>query len=263
MLRIPVMAHVRLAEDASYVQSLEAGARELPVVVCVSYFIQSLFEVRSLDSQRRLVVLYDPYLPQRPWMDSSTHGTSTPEPVFSCVGRLTRIKGQDVALRAIGHLKRKGRPVHGLFFGAGESGDRFSLDLAELAAKLGIADQVSWQGFQEKIPRRIAPTAALICPSHTEPLGRVIFEAWDAGTIPVAWAGSGGPAEVIQASGAGLLYDEQNGASLAQTLERVLSLTPSDRKRMVERGRQWLLKNCDPEEYGQQMLAVWQDAVDR
>jgi glycosyltransferase involved in cell wall biosynthesis len=263
MLRIPVMTHVRLAEDAGYVQSLGAGARELPVVVCTSHFIQSLFEGRSLDSPRKLVVMYDPYLRQRAWNGTDRIETTDPEPVFSCVGRLTRTKGQDVLLQAIGHLRREGKVVQARFIGTGAPGDPFGNELVELATELGISKQIRWQGYQEQIPSQIAPGVALICPSHSESLGRVILEAWDAGTIPVAWAGSGGPAEVIQASGAGLLYDEQNGASLAQTLERVLSLTLSDRQQMVERGRQWLLKNCDPDEYGQKMLALWESAVER
>lgn len=261
LLKIPVIAHVRLAEDAGYLQSLDADVDELPVVICISHYIRSLFGGRDLDSHGRLVVMYDPYIPQKGWNGTRQFETINPEPVFSCVGRFTQVKGQDVALRAIGHLKREGKLAYGLFFGTGEPGDSFSLDLVELAADLGISEQISWQGFQERIPSRIAPTAALMCPSHEEALGRVIFEAWDAGTIPVAWAGSGGSAEVIQASGAGLLYGEQTGASLARALQRTLALTPLARQQMVKRGRQWLLRNCDPEAYGQKMLALWQDAA--
>ena len=262
MLGIPVISHVRLAEDAGYLQSLNAGPDELPLVVCISHYVRSLFEGPGLDARSKLVVLYDPYLPQLAWNDIRHSDTVDPGPVFCCVGRLTRTKGQDVVLQAISHLQREGKVVQGLFFGTGEPSDPFDHELEELATVLGISAQVKWQGFQEQIPSHIAATAALICPSHTESLGRVIFEAWDAGTIPVAWAGSGGPAEVIQASGAGLLYDEQTGPALARTLERVLDLAPSARQQMVEHGQRWLLENCAPDVYSQKMLALWQDAVD-
>jgi hypothetical protein len=38
-----------------------------------------------------------------------------------------------------------------------------------------------------------------VCPSHMELLGRVIFEAWDVGAVPVAFSGSGGAAEIVAA----------------------------------------------------------------
>jgi glycosyltransferase involved in cell wall biosynthesis len=163
-------------------------------------------------------------------------------------------------LQAISHLKEEGTPVHGHFFGTGDGGDSFSLELAKLVDRLGIADQIDWHGYQEEIPSRIAAAAVLVCPSHVEPLGRVVFEAWDAGTIAVAWAGSGGPAEVIKASQGGFLYTEQTGKSLARTLQSVLELSPSARQQLVDRGRRWLSRNCSPAAYGERMLAHWREA---
>lgn len=46
----------------------------------------------------------------------------------------------------------------------------------------------------------------MVLPSDVVSLGRVVFEAWHAGTIPTAWAGSGGPQETIAGSGGGILY---------------------------------------------------------
>ena len=261
VLRIPVIAHVRMAQDADYVQSLDASADELPLVISISHYVRDLFEDPVLNSHRKMVVMYSAYAPQQEWEAASLYRPPGPEPVLACVGRLTKTKGQDVALRAIGHLRREGILAHGHFFGTGERGDTFGLELEELVADLGISEQIHWHGFKEEIPSRIALADALICPSSAEALGRVIFEAWDAGTIPVAWAGSGGPAEVIQASEGGLLYAEQTAGSLAQALRRALDLSPSAREQMVERGRQWLMSNCDPKAYSQRMLTFWQDVA--
>lgn len=260
VLRIPVIAHVRLTEEAAYVQALDASVAELPVVISISHYIRDLFDERALDTQRRMEVMYSAYRPQQEWDNALLPQPSGPEPMLACVGRLTKSKGQDVVLQAIGVLKRQGVLAHGHFFGKGEPGDSFGLELEELAAGLGLCEQIHWHGYQEKIPSHIAPMAALICPSHLEALGRVIFEAWDAGTIPVAWAGAGGPAEVIRDSEAGFLYAEQTGRSLAHTLRRVLELSPLARQQMVERGRKWLSRNCDPKAYGERMLALWGQA---
>jgi glycosyltransferase involved in cell wall biosynthesis len=261
VLHIPVIAHVRLAEDVAYLKSLECSANDLPLVICVSQFIRNLFEDWNLDSGRRLTVLYDPYLPHRAWEGAPPADVLGPKPMLACVGRLTRSKGQHVLLQAISHLKEEGTPVHGHFFGTGDAGESFSFELAKLADKLGIADQIDWHGYQEEIPSSIVGATALVCPSYAESLGRVVFEAWDAGVIPLAWAGSGGPPEVIQASEAGVLYEHQTGSSLARALQSVLAMTPQTRRQMVENGRQWLFQNCDPQAYGEGMLALWQDVA--
>ena len=64
---------------------------------------------------------------------------------------------------------------------------------------------------------------------------------------------------MIRGSDAGLLYAEQTGKNLAQALRRALDLSPGARQQMVDRGRQWLRKHCDPEAYGERMLALWKD----
>lgn len=261
VLRIPVCAHVRLAEDVAYLKSLKSSADALPLVICVSQYIRNLFAGWPPNARQKLVVLYDPYRPQEDWEDAPPRESQGAEPVLACVGRLAKIKGQDIVLQAINHLKREGTLARGHFFGTGEPGDGFSRELVQLSIDLGVADQIRWHGYQEEIPPRIGAAAALICPSVVESLGRVIFEAWDAGTIPVAWAGSGGPAEVIEASGAGLLYEEQSGASLAHALQCILDLISPARQQMVDRGRQWLLGNCDPAAYGEKMLALWREAA--
>jgi hypothetical protein len=88
----------------------------------------------------------------------------------------------------------------------------------------------------------------------------VILEAWDAGAVPIAWMGSGGPAEIIEVSGGGLLYGEQTGESLGLQIRRVIEFEPEQRQALVERGRAWLSQNCDPVRYATRMLSYW-DAI--
>jgi glycosyltransferase involved in cell wall biosynthesis len=102
--------------------------------------------------------------------------------------------------------------------------------------------------------------AALVCPSYRESLGRVLFEAWDAGLVPVVWSGSGGAAEAVLASGGGLTYAAQDGASLAQTLRTLLSLAPDARVALIEAGRAWLRSNCDVTAHAGRMMHLFEDA---
>ena len=78
----------------------------------------------------------------------------------------------------------------------------------------------------------------LACPSHREPLGRVVFEAWDAGAVPVVFAGAGEVCERLSlVTSAQLLlrdkevrtrgFDEERAASFA-LLGGLPTLPPRD-----------------------------------
>jgi glycosyltransferase involved in cell wall biosynthesis len=89
----------------------------------------------------------------------------------------------------------------------------------------------------------------------------VIFEAWDAGTLPIACAQSGGAAEVIAASGGGLLYPDHTAASLAGAITEALSMSVQQRADIVRRGQQWLESQCDPVRYGAAVSSIFKSAT--
>ena len=100
-----------------------------------------------------------------------------------------------------------------------------------------------------------------MCPSHREPLGRVIFEAWDAGVVPLACEASAGAAEVIGAADGGILYAEQSPELLAQALQVALRLPREETIRLVTNGRSWMRGQCDPARYGEVVAKVLQTAA--
>jgi glycosyltransferase involved in cell wall biosynthesis len=88
----------------------------------------------------------------------------------------------------------------------------------------------------------------------------VIFEAWDAGVLPVVFSGSGGAAEIISEADAGIIYEEQSPESLANALQLALRLDYDERTRLLNNGRLWLSKNCSPELYGNTISKILLDA---
>jgi glycosyltransferase involved in cell wall biosynthesis len=84
----------------------------------------------------------------------------------------------------------------------------------------------------------------------------VIFEAWDAGVVPVVFAGSGGAAEVVAAADGGILYEAQEPQSLARALERAVSLTREEAERLVRNGRAWMAHNCNPVTYADVISSI-------
>jgi glycosyltransferase involved in cell wall biosynthesis len=84
----------------------------------------------------------------------------------------------------------------------------------------------------------------------------VIFEAWDAGAVPVAFSRSGGAAEIVAAAKGGILYEKQTPESLALALRDALELDQEQRGRLIRNGRSWMATNCGPETYGEALSTI-------
>jgi glycosyltransferase involved in cell wall biosynthesis len=79
--------------------------------------------------------------------------------------------------------------------------------------------------------------SVLVCPSHSEPLGRVIFEAWDAGAVPVALSGSGGAAEIVAAALKARFFPRSKRPNPLRALRDALELDQEQRARLIRSGR--------------------------
>ena len=95
----------------------------------------------------------------------------------------------------------------------------------------------------------LARSRFLILPSDYETLGRVLFEAWDAGSMPICCADSGGAAEVVSASGGGLIYDANTPEGICEAMVRAVALSEDERLDKVAKGREWAKLNLSVEAY--------------
>ncbi len=164
------------------------------------------------------------------------------------------MKGQDVLLGAIAALKTVNGGVECLIVGDGEG--QFVRQLRQMASERHLETEIQWAGFVRDVAPLLRTCSVLACPSHREPLGRVIFEAWDAGAIPVVFSGSGGAAEIVTAADGGLLYHAQEPESLAIALRHAMELDQTQALRLVTNGRSWMARNCDPQASGRAVSEV-------
>lgn len=258
LLKIPVVPHVRLLEDVKYIEGLHATNRAMPRVLVISKFIGDAFD--NIEIKQRVTVLYDAYAITKAHELTSCSSEVSTE--FCCAGRLVPIKGQDVLIQAMAEIIRSGLNVSLNLYGTGLPGQSFEAELVKLVEKLDLNSQVLFHGFVSDIPTEMHRHRAVICPSHIEPLGRIIFEAWDSECLPIVGAFSGGAAEVVNASQGGLLYSEQTPESLAGTIKLCLKLSDQEREEMIARGRRWLREKCNPEEYSRTLLDVLDMAIE-
>jgi glycosyltransferase involved in cell wall biosynthesis len=243
LLDLPVSCHVRLFEDAAYLAGCRPSPRRLRAIIAISAAIErELRQQPGLDPIPIHAIL-DGYRCVHSWAPSSDQRGG-----IACVGRIAPIKGQEVLLQAMA-LPGPHQQAGCLIIGAGDPGHVLPLQAASPAA-------VRWIGAVDDVPQLLRSAAVLAMPSWREPLGRVILEAWDAGAIPVVFAGSGGGADVVTAADGGILYHEQTASALARALAIALDLPAHERCRRIENGRSWLRSHCDPQRYGERINAV-------
>jgi glycosyltransferase involved in cell wall biosynthesis len=257
LLRLPIVAHVRIFEDAQYLARQRPDPRRLRGVIAISAAIEAeIRKFRELDDIA-LHRHYDAYA-SFAGPDAGRSIERVPNRI-ACVGRLVPVKGHGVLIGALGALKNRGRDVECLIAGDGEA--PFVQRLRVAADDADAATSIQWMGFVKDVVPLLRTCTVSVCPSLREPLGRVIFEAWEAGAVPIAYAGSGGAAEVIKASNGGILYDEQDAESLANALEAALNLDDDRAARLIANGREWMAKNCDPRAYGAAVSAILTSAA--
>jgi len=176
-------------------------------------------------------------------------------------GRLSPIKGQEVALRACERLRRKGVPVRLCL--AGDTPDsplRRTLD--SLIASLKLGDAVEWLGVRQDIPGLIASMDLVIAPStYPESFGRSVIEAQAVGR-PVVASKLGTLAELIEDGRTGLLVPPRDPRALAEAIERLIN-EPSLRQQCIAQGRRKVEAEWDADRMVERTLAVYEECLHR
>lgn len=166
------------------------------------------------------------------------------------VGRLVEDKGFDELLDAVALLQRPARVV---VVGEGPHGAA----LAERAARLGVALELTGRLAPEELGVRYAAADVVAQPSRREGLGLVAAEAVVAGIAVVA-TDSGGVRDVLGSDGLVAVGDV---AGLAAALERVAADPDAARLRSSSRARA-VAALLSPEASAQRTLAGYRAVVE-
>ncbi|GAA3237620.1 hypothetical protein GCM10020256_57230 [Streptomyces thermocoprophilus] len=167
----------------------------------------------------------------------------TDRPVVVCVSRLVRRKGQDTLVRAMPRILAAEPDTVLLIVGGGP----YEQDLRRLARETGVADSVRFTGAVpwSELPAHYGAGDVFAMPCRTrrggldvEGLGIVYLEASATG-LPVVAGDSGGAPDAVLDGETGWVV---RGGSPEEAAERIVALLgdPELRRRMGERGRQWV-----------------------
>ncbi len=154
------------------------------------------------------------------------------------VGRMVEIKGFDLGLKALSHLKSHHPDLrwNAILIGEGSHLEA----LKTLAAELGISDQVEFVGgkdFQEVLDY-YRTAHVLLMPGQREGFPKVLIEASASNTIPIAT--DAGLSAWILGSGSRGILSAPDHISFSNAIARALTLSSDEREAMEAAGQEWL-----------------------
>lgn len=149
-------------------------------------------------------------------------GLPTTGPLIGIVGRLQRWKGMHTVIAALPVVRRTHPDAKVVIVGGPHDTEpRYGDELRALAARLGVADAVTFAGFQSDVPRWMQAMDVVVHASDREPFGIVVVEAMALGK-PVIAGDRGGPAEFITHGVHGQLTPFDDAPALADAINRFL-----------------------------------------
>ena len=192
-------------------QAIHAADRYLLTRNVSKLYVQSRTVQQRLGMWPTLksTVLYPP-APQRPYRCDG-YG----DYVFM-VSRLTPLKRADLLIEAL--AMPEGRGIHAVIAGEGEDRDR----LESMVSRLGLHDRVTLPGRldDQAMLDHFARCRAVVFPPVQEDYGFVTVEAFASRKAVITCHDSGGPAELVEDGGNGVIC-EPSPASMAAALRRV------------------------------------------
>jgi glycosyltransferase involved in cell wall biosynthesis/folate-dependent phosphoribosylglycinamide formyltransferase PurN len=144
-------------------------------------------------------------------------GIPSEKTIVGFIGRLASVKGAHHLLEAIPKIRESAPETHFLFVGDGEE----RLVLEKRVNELGLAEALTFTGYQEDISEFLALVDILVVPSLNEGMGRVIAEGGLAGK-PVIASNVGGIPDLVKNNETGILVSPRSPSEIAQAVIRLV-----------------------------------------
>lgn len=175
-------------------------------------------------------------------------------PLVGWVGRLSHVKGADIALEAMALVRDTGATL--VFVGDGP--DRAALEAQ--ASALGLGTRARFVGSVPVASAILPAFDALVLSSRSEGTPMILLEAIHAG-VPIVASAVGGVPDLVP-DGTGLLVPSGDPAALASAVDEVLAHADPARAR-ARAARAHVAERFSPAEWVSRHLSVYQRLMER
>jgi glycogen synthase len=188
------------------------------VIACSKFMVREVTDGFELPSEKVNLVPNGIDIGQ--WMTPVSGPSVQREHLVVAWGRIQYEKGFQVLARAIGHLRHRIPDIRCVIAGRGTY-------LAELQTQIdmeGVGEIVQLAGFVpvDELRGLLKRAGCVVIPSLYEPFGIVALEGMAAGA-PTVVARTGGLAEIVEGTGAGVVFEPGNHIALANCIADVLT----------------------------------------
>lgn len=219
-------------------------AKNLTGIICISHAVRDNLVRRGVD-KKKLVVVYNALDANRVRVKADSlevrkrHGIEADGLVIGMVGNIKEWKGQDVVIRAVGHLRGRWPKLRCLLVGDTALEDKYYEDrLRLLVTNLDVDENIIFTGYQSNVADYMNAMDVVIHASITpEPFGRVLLEAM-ALKKPLIGANAGAVPEIIRHGETGMLSTPGDDQMLADYVAELLQ----DRSRARVMGENGFLR---------------------
>lgn len=147
-------------------------------------------------------------------IDRASLDTKVDDKVLLILARLHKVKGIDIAIRALASIPGA------ILWIAGDGGLEGAL--RSLAENEGVADRVRFLGWRDDRSALLRSADVCLVPSRYEPFGNVVVNAWAHG-VPLVAAASQGPSFLIRDGDDGIKVPIDDAPALAVAVNAVLN----------------------------------------
>jgi len=174
--------------------------------------------------------------------------------VFTFVGRLLYDKGVKEFVDAAKLIKLRHPKTQFWLVGELDPDNPATVEKDELIEWVD-SDIVYYHGFQRDVRPFISKSDCVVLPSYREAIPRTITEAM-AMAKPVITTDTAGCREAVEVGVNGYLAKLRDAKDLAQSMQKIMSLTPQERKIMGQSGRDIVMRQFDDRLIAQQIYDI-------
>jgi len=177
----------------------------------------------------------------RPSSNSSRKDSK--ELVFLLIARLIKDKGIIEYIEAIKYIRHKYPNVKFKILGSYYFGNPSSISKEEIESwvEQGL---IEYLGYTDNVLEEIEKADCIVLPSYREGLSRVLLEAGSM-VKPIITTNVPGCRDVVDDGANGYLVPPKDSQALALAMEKIISLSPQERRQMGIRGRLKIIKEFD------------------
>lgn len=230
----------KLIRDKIYLFFLDKVLQSSDMIVSVSKAVEKTYCEKFNLVKKRKTVIYNgidnKYFEKKPPIRQDISKRKL-EIIY--VGRLVKVKGVDILIKAINNIKK--REFHLTIVGDGEEKD----NLKKLVKELNMDEKVSFVGIQMNVIDWLDKSDVFVYPSiWKEAFGISVVESMARGCIPIV-SNRGGLPEIIEDGKNGYIFEYKNELSLCEKIMYILNSKEKDNiiKNAIETSKKFSIRN--------------------